>query len=56
MTEHRNPKKKTGPLATLVEGTRRRALGIPSDEYNSTSWVSTLILIVVLIIAFFLFS
>lgn len=53
---NKNSKKKSGSLINLVEGTRRRMLGISSDENSTTNWVDTLILMVVIIVAFFLFS
>ena len=49
-------KKKDGPIINLIEGTRRFTLGIPSDKNDTISWKSTLLLIVVLISAFFIYS
>ncbi|UDE96293.1 DUF6366 family protein [Carnobacterium viridans] len=40
----------------LVEGTRRFTLGIPSDKNDAISWKSTLLLIVVFISVFFIYS
>lgn len=52
----KNKKKENGALINLVEGTRRRVFGILSDESNTTTWKDTLVLILVLILAFFLYS
>ena len=49
-------KKKDGPFINLVEGTRRFTLGIPSDKNDAISWKSTLLLIVVFISVFFIYS
>lgn len=49
-------KKKDNSIINLVEGTRRFTLGIPSDKNDTTSWKSTLLLIVVLIAVFFIYS
>lgn len=49
-------KKKDSPIINLIEGTRRFTLGIPSDKNDNISWKSTLLLIVVLISAFFIYS
>lgn len=49
-------KKKDNPIINLVEGTRRLTLGIPSDKNDTLSWKSTLLLIVILISAYFIYS
>lgn len=54
MNRGKKTKKKNPPTVTLVEGTRRQMLGIPSDEDNATTWKDTLVLIIVLIMAFFM--
>ena len=52
----KDQKNKNGSLVNLVEGTRRLVMGNPSDEENITSWKDTLLLIVLLIVVFFLYS
>lgn len=49
-------KKKDNPIINLVEGTRRLTLGIPSGKNDTLSWKSTLLLIVILISAYFIYS
>ncbi|GAA3018838.1 DUF6366 family protein [Tetragenococcus solitarius] len=55
-TKNNKNKKKENPKVTMFENTRRFATGNLGDQYHSNSWKDTLVIIIVVVVGFFLYS